>query len=380
MRRSVSLLLPLAASLVAVVIAAASFAQPAAPARIDIPAQQWVALDMPLERHGITGGVKHVTGTLNPDNGRLYFTGGDYRGAQFGNSYRQETWSFSIAERWASRGDRNAGWKLEYPYCGPAGQVQPKHPDFHGWAWDAKRKLFWMVPGTLEISSDNCPGETAGRVSDPGFLLNRIMQFDPATRQWKDVSGNVGAFVETWMSVLDPKTDTLIRFGYSGGSGSMVSVYRIADNKWVNKTLPPNDAKRDIRINKEYLAADLVDRVIYSIDGTAGRLHRYQMDSQKMEDLGPVPGGARGSENFMYVVWDSVNRVLIWFRDTPAAAHAYHPEAKRWEALPMTADKPGARVYGRVLVYDELQNVTMLFGGVEPENPHMFLFRYGEGR
>lgn len=375
--------LTVAVALSAVIGAALSLGQQAPPApRIDIPLKQWVTLEMPARGHGPMGPIKHLTAAYNPDDGRLYMTGGDYEGSNFDQqSYRQETWSLSLAERWANRADQNAGWRLEYPYCGPAGQVQPKHPDFMGWTWDSKRKVFWLVPGVMEISPppNNCPGETGARASDPGFLAARIMQFDPATRQWRDVSGHVGEFAETWMSVYDAKTDTLIRFGHSGGAGALVSVYRIADDRWVDRALPPNGAGRDIRINKEYLAVDYANRVIYAIDGVSGRLHRYRMDKQAMDDLGPVPGGPHGSENYMYVAWDSANQVLLWVRENPPSAHAYHPDSKQWEVIPLTADRPGVAARGRVLVYDPQQNVTLLFGGYDA-NPYMFLFRYGRGQ
>jgi hypothetical protein len=364
-------------------LAVASLAQPTLPAaRIDVPVKQWVALTMPEKGKGPTGPLKHLTAAVNPDNGRIYMTGGDYDGLQFSQqSYRQETWSLSLAERWANRTDRNAGWRLEYPYCGPVGQVQPKHPDFVGWTWDSKRKVFWMVPGVMERLSDssNCPGETGTRASDPGFLYNRIMQFDPETRRWRDVSGNAGSFIDTWMSVYDPKTDTLIRFSHSGSHGSLVSTYSIAEDRWGDRVLPLNAVRRDIRIKKEYLAVDYADRMIYVIDGISGRLHRYGMDAGKMEDLGPVPGGAHGSENQMMVVWDSVSRVLLWFLETKRRAHAYHPGSRRWEELPLIADPPDAMVQGRMLVYDPQQNVMLLLGGL-PANPHMLVFRYGEGR
>jgi hypothetical protein len=369
------------ASAAALIAGTGAIAQQASPSsRIDLPTRQWVALDTPHEGNGISGEMKHVTGALNPDNGRIYLTGGDYsNGTQYdAQSYRQETWSLSLAERWKDRANPNAGWRLEYPYCGPVGQVQPKHPDFVGWTWDPTRKVFWMVPGVMEISPVNCPGETGARTSDPGFLAYRIMQFDPSARQWRDVSGNVGESAETWMSIYDPKTDTIIRFGHNGGTGALVSIYRIAKDRWVNQVLPPNALGRDIRINKEYLAVDYAGRVIYAIDGTHGRLHRYRMDSQAIDDLGPVPGGPNGRENYMYVAWDSTNKILLWFRAETSSAHAYRPDRKAWETIPLTTDNPGATVGGRTLVYDQSQNVFLLFGGL-PANPHLFLFRYGEG-
>lgn len=346
--------------------------------RVDIPLKQWVGLEMPLRGRGPMGPIKHLTAAHNPDDGRIYMTGGDYRGTEFDQSYRQETWSLSLGERWASRADRNAGWRLEYPYCGPAGQMQPKHPDFVGWTWDSKRKVFWMVPGVMEVGTANCPGETGARTSDPGFRLNRIMQFDPAARQWRDVSGNVGQPAETWMSVYDPKNDSLIRFGYSGGGGAMVSTYRIGEDRWVNRSLSAGAGRREIRINKEYLAVDHAERVIYAIDGVAGRLYRYRMDTQAMEDLGAVPGGPHGRENYMYVVWDSTSKVLLWFRYDPPGANAYHPTTRTWETIPLAGDVPGVRPGGRVAVYDPLHNVTVLFGS-HVETSHLFLYRYGDG-
>jgi hypothetical protein len=81
----------------------------------------------------------------------------------------------------------------------------------------------------------------------------------------------------------------------------------------------------------------------------------------------------------MYVAWDSTSKVLLWVRESPPSAHVYTPATKSWEAVPLTADIAAARVGGRVLVYDPHQNVTVLFGGYT-ENPHMFLFRYGDGK
>jgi len=369
-------------TLILVLIAAAllEWAQAGGAAPIDVPTRVWAALAVPEAGHGPTEDMKHITGALNPDNGRIYFTGGDYaNGREYdAQSYRQETWSLSLEERWKNRTDRNAGWRLEYPYCGPVGQVQPKHPDFVGWTWDPTRKLFWMVPGVMEISPVNCPGETGARTSDPAFLAYRIMQFDPAARQWRDVSGNVGESAETWMSIYDPKTDSLIRFGHNGGSGSLVSIYRIAKDRWSVQGLPPNALGQDIRINKEYLAVDYASRVIYSIDGTYGRLHRYRMDSQSIEDLGPVPGGPYGSENYTLIAWDSTNKILLWFRLEPESAHVYHPQQKKWETISLNSDISGAAVRGRVLMYDQMQNVFLLFGGLPP-NPYLFLFRYSDG-
>jgi hypothetical protein len=129
---------------------------------------------------------------ITPPSGRIYFNGGDYAGPTSNggsvgttDSYRQETWSLSIAARFASPSDPGAGWRLEYPYCGPTGQIQPKHPDYTGLVWDAKRSLFYMVPGVMDsVSQGDCPGETPDKADNPGFISGKMMTFDPATQRW----------------------------------------------------------------------------------------------------------------------------------------------------------------------------------------------------
>src|SRR5712691_10418779 len=131
---------------------------------VSIPEKQWVVLPLPAADKGISRMDKHVTLEFTPFNNRIYLTGVDY----YGKSYRQETWSLDIAERLASK-DPAAGWRLEYPYCGPKGAPQPKGPDHVGFAWDPKRNLFWMVPGEMAPHgqyADRCPGERPDYYSD----------------------------------------------------------------------------------------------------------------------------------------------------------------------------------------------------------------------
>ncbi len=342
---------------------------------------KFVALAMPPPGRGIPGrGMKHVTWAFNPRNHRLYATGGDYDGERYQQSYRQETWSLSLAERWTNRADPVAGWRLEYPYCGPQGRVQPKHPDFVGWMWDDRRRVFWMMPGTLVPSDDVCPGETTAARDDPGFLLNRVMTFDPSTRSWADQTPNgytVGPdATETWMSVYDPVRDEIVRFGFNGGTGGVANIVNLSTKRWRVVPLGVNGLGRDVRINAEYLAPDLNGRHIYATDGIAGRLHRWDMDRRILSDLGAVPGGSFGGEGFTYSVWDSINNVLLWYRDDSKTLHVYHPRTRRWRSVSVVTDPPGLPMRARSTVFDPAHNVLLLMGGVEPPNPYMFLYRY----
>jgi hypothetical protein len=360
---------PLLAAVLAVALALV-VAEAQSPPAADIKPGVWLALAAPESGKGPAGPIKHLTPAYHPPSGRIYFTAGDYRGTVVDmQSYRQETWSLSIAERLAARANRNAGWRLEYPYCGPPDQVQPKHPDFVGWTWDSRRSVFWMVPGVMEIASENCPGETDRRADDPGFLHRRLMQFDPETRRWKNVSGQIGDPTETWMSVYDAKTDTIIRFG-NNRTNQAAGIYDIEKDRWSYVNLG-----RGALIRKEYLAVDQEQRQIYAIDGVHGRLVRWDMEDRSLRDLGPVPGGKYTHENYMYVVWDSTSKVLLWVRENPAAFHAYDPEAKSWQALSLASTLPNVQARGRVFVHDPALNVTLLMGGYT-DNPHLFLYRY----
>jgi hypothetical protein len=334
-----------------------------------------VALAAPPEwsGSGIPAGSKHVSAAYHPPSGRIYFTGGDYAGdKRFSTeSYRQETWSLSIAERVANPSNPAAGWRLEYPYCGPAGQVQPKHPDYVGWMWDAKRSLFYLLPGVMDVATEsNCPGETPDRQSNPGFVSGRMMSFDPASRKWAVVgSGDPGPDTsDTWQSVLDPTTDTIHRFGMTMRSNR----YHVGREKWSVGGMP------SINIWKEYLAADIEGRGVYVIDGLAGRLYRYSLDWGSFKDLGPVPGGPLGSTNQTYVAWDSLNKVLFWHKEG-TAFFAYHPDTRQWVTLPIASTAPGVNARGRLLIYDPGQNALLLFGGSDTSTPYIFLYRYGTG-
>ena len=102
--------------------------------RINLTPKTWIA--RPLSEPGKgpcpSGGCKHMRLAHNPINGRIYFLGGDYGGPGAMASARNELFSYSIKEN---------NWNLEYPYCGPAGDIQPDHPDEVG-CIDTRRKVF----------------------------------------------------------------------------------------------------------------------------------------------------------------------------------------------------------------------------------------------
>ncbi|RMH37796.1 MAG: hypothetical protein D6690_01510 [Nitrospirae bacterium] len=381
---------------ITVTIANASVTKSAGPppspptAPIDIPTGVFVALEWP---DGPPIGVensKHVTWAHNPIDGRLYSMGGDMSGNNdsYGNSYRQDMYSFSIAERWANKADKNAGWRQEFPYCSPGGNsVQPKSPDFVGWTWDPTRNVFWMVPGTMVLPvKQACPDRTVSKDDDEHYKYKHIMTYNPfepdLTKRWTDW-GKVPSLPgrgETWQSVYDPVTDTIIRFGHSK---QVADIYDVKTQTWTTIGFGSNAVGGTVRIGRSSLSPDFENRVIYAVDIIAGRLMRWHMDQQILEDLGPVPDGPySGALADGYSAWDSVNKVLLFFHQVTHTLHVYHPDTGTWETPPQPTDPPGlVPDVKHSIVFDPYQNVLALLGHRDDNHdyPYLYLYRYKNG-
>jgi hypothetical protein len=341
-----------------------------------IPEKQWMPLRLPAEGKGISHMDKHVALAFSPLNNRIYFTGGDY----IGKSYRQETWSLDAAERLRNPNDAAAGWRLEYPACGPKGAPQPKGPDFVGWTWDSRRNVFWMVPGEMQPHGQYalvCPGERPDFYGDdliadgPHLLFRHIMTFDPATRTWADYDTNInGKGSDIWYSVYDPVTDTIIR----PSPGPTMGVYDIKAKKWTNHSLGSDANGKTPEIARAHYATDYEKRRIFMIDPLNGRLHRWDMDAHKLSDLGPIPKGPiQGPPGTVipdkaYAVWDSNAKVLIHQRYKRDGVFVYHPDETppRWEVadFPFAPGAPaGLRVHWNGVAFDPVNNVLVGVGG-----------------
>src|SRR6185503_3671976 len=74
---------------------------------IRLPLRTWVERTLPKSGQGpCPTGCKHMRLAHNPDNGRIYFLGGDYSGPGAMSAGRNEVYSYSIG---------TDSWKLEYP-------------------------------------------------------------------------------------------------------------------------------------------------------------------------------------------------------------------------------------------------------------------------
>ena len=332
-------------------------------AQIDIPLDTWIARPLPGIGKSPASEQKHERMAYNPVNGRLYFLGGDYGGPQFGASGRNEVYSYSVEFN---------DWIQEQAYCRPDKGNQPSGPDQVGWAYDSKRKVFWMLPGYMtRPSAANCPDSN-------NVILGSIMSFDPATKTWafENRTNSTGAPSIIKFGHYDPVTDTLFRFAWAGYP--RLETYHIDEDSWEYKSF--GSEFDHAYLGYDYDAIDLVDRVLYVVSALEGKLLKYKMDTKELTYISDLPTGPTQMEG-NYPIWDSVNRVVLWAvggSSTPTSFYVYHPADNSWESRPINQPE-GYTVRGNVAGFDPVQNVLVLMGGYSPANPYLFLYRYANG-
>ncbi len=365
---------------------------PAAGVTVDARPGVFYAFDPPSFR-GPAAGSKHTTWAFHPPSGKVYGIGGDFQdraiqepGGEVSapDSYRQEMYSFDIAARWADGGNRDAGWQRVQPYCGYPGGVQPKSPDYVGWMWDARREGFWMMPGTMVLPGRKvCEDRTVSEKTDERFKYRHIMFYKPdepdAAKRWTDHDPNAFIPTNTWQSIFDPVKDQIIRFGHHGGSGGIVDIYTIASRRWERVRLGAGRRGGDIRLYQSAVAVDEAKRRAFVVDPWVGVLYRFDLDGHRLTDLGPVPDGRFPNvDPYSYVIWDSVNNVmLVWRNDTAQKLYVYDPGKNAWEQPTFTTEPAGltpAVTHG--IVYVPSQNVTLFLGTVERVGSRVWAFRY----
>ncbi len=370
--------------------------------QINIPLKTWVARQLPPVGEATCGygaDCKHSHLAQNENNKRIYFGYGDFSGPfSTSQSARNELFSYSVVEN---------NWVLEYPYCGPQGEVQPFRPDETGFVWDSKRQKFWIVPGGGAFWDDPCPAPSSQKIRD-------IMTFDPVTKKYQHPVGTWHGYDATYYAVYDPVKDAIFMFDHHGGMGTLVLEYTIATDTW--RTIQTSLATDGTYINNAHInvnmpTIDVEGRYIYVISKYTldGVLLRYNIDQGTMtiasRNLPAAPLNA-----YTHIQWDPVNKVLLWpymssYDAYIDALYIWHPDTQTWETdiSPSTlvtlrnpstgqrydqvvaASQEGLPVRGNMAFFDKLNNALLLVGGVadsdseSPNDTHLFLYRYGSG-
>lgn len=342
---------------------------PAAPPAGDLPPNTWVRRRLPTYDPAVytdalpaspVGGIKHVRVRYNPDDKKLYVFGGDHSGGMgfWSDGARHEVYTYDVA---------SDVWTKIHPRCLPTG-AQPLSPDQVLVDYDTKRKMFWM------LSDEILPGiKCVTSVSQPS---DRVFSFDPTTDRYAETPRrSLSSIYPGWRGsvknwVYDPLTDKLYAFG-----ADAVFAYTIQSSgggewwNWINISEYPERTKL---LGFGYLARG--GRWIYTVDLYASRLYRWSIDARKLEDLGVMPFSTNNIEEEAHglIAWNETAQRLMFVRG--GRLWVYDPATKAWTQLPGNPD--GIKPAGNNIVWDGANNALVVFGGLEPANPYIYLFRY----
>ena len=279
---------------------------------------------------------KHLSWCHCPLTRRVYHHGGDTnqavnmfgvnRGASEG-SYYQRDFSLDLLAHFATPSNRNAGAREEFTMCVTGAQVRPKHPDFVGWAWDSKRKLFWHVPGEsfyVAWADMNCDIETEDGADNGGYKnKTHLLTFDPANPSagFVDVGTNHGVKTTNdfpWRSWYDPLRDEIVRFEQANnGLNPWFSRYNITTGVWTHAFLSCTSMYMSTYL---YWTVDPQRRRVYFADRanqtSGGNLTAFDLDTAVFTNLGPLPGVRKwvgsGQNDKGYLVFDWHARLLVY--------------------------------------------------------------------
>jgi hypothetical protein len=359
----------------------------------ELPLRSWIARAFKTPNapaagfSGSGGGSKHLRLAYSQANGKIYFLGGDYSSNPGDGSFENGVWSYDI---------KTDSWVNDYPYCGIPGEIYASRPDEVGWVWDSRRQLFWALPGFFGLAQSG-PG-VCGTGPKVGTPTASITNFNPATNKWSipntPIEPTNPGEEYSKNGVYDPVTDSIWRVRYSGGSGTIWSVYNIAANRWetFNTPVATNGTYiNDTHLDKEYLAIDPVGRHIYAIDPNHYRLFRLDMNTRQIQIMAQPPdfsGRPATLQDITVVAWDSVNTRLFYLRMPSLGGHPtlciFDPSTNTWEVDSMFQPE-GREVRGGSAIFDPNQNALMIIGGLNPSGDvdltitHFFLYRYGNG-
>ena len=211
-------------------------------------------------------GTKHVA-MVEVAPGKIAVYGGDYTGAPYEDSYRQDSWTLDVATGiWTQRG----------AYGSP--DPRPHRPDTMGIGWDAVNQRIIFVPGIItegvsEVWSHYPDGHWVKETTNFGGTgMMRGGVYDAQTRRWLAFaqSSTLGTVVREW------SVDTWQPVATTVWDGS-TSAY----TEYVEDSLPTIVGRNVYMVSRE-IRADSTSSV---------RFFRWNIDSRTMTRMAdpPVP-------------------------------------------------------------------------------------------
>jgi hypothetical protein len=274
--------------------------------------------------------------------------------------------------------------------------------------------------GQMTVTNINIPAGRDIRIywqtAGSALQIGSIMTFDPVTKKW----ANPGVAAEPLNvehpknGVYDPVTDSIWRVGQDNSGSLMFDQFNIATNTWkIYNTPCGRDPNRlgeqrncpagwayinDVQLKFEWLTIDPVGRKLYVIDPLYYRLFEFDLNTKEVRIKAKPPGplyplpSPNGLVDFTQPRFDTVNNVLLYYympnlggggKSGKTQLYIFHPDTDTWETDPMYQPE-GREVRGNHTVFDSVNNVFMVYGGLSAEggNPdrtltHFFIYRYG---
>lgn len=342
----------------------------ASPPSASLPANTWVRRTLPSYDPAVytaslpvspVGGIKHVRVRYNPSDKKLYVFGGDHSGGMDTpwDTARHEVYTYDVA---------TDQWAKVHPRCLDSGR-QPLSPDQVLVDYDSRRNVFWVLSDEVAPSVKCSTG--VRQTSD------KVFAFDPLTHRFTETSRrSLSSIYPDWRGSIknwlyDHKTDKIYAFG--GDSVFRYTIQSPATGRDWWEQLPIGDYReRTKRLGHSYVARG--GRWLYTVDLYASRLYRWHIDRHRLEDLGPMPvsTGRVEEEAHGLIAWNETAGRLMFVR--ARRLWAYDPEAKTWAEIAGNSDRIAP--LGNALAWDAAHNALVVFGGIEPSNPHLYLFRY----
>ncbi|HKO87466.1 MAG TPA: hypothetical protein VJU83_03000 [Burkholderiales bacterium] len=303
---------------------------------------------------------------------RHYFLGGDMRNPWAIESGVNTLWSYDAL---AQREGREA-WRLEYPYWGPAGEVQPCHPDEVTLVEDAKRGRLLMAGGYMFKETLY---ETPWKAGAATPVRQRLMSFDhTGNRKWQVREGDFFGGQSGSRGVLDPIDDRVYYAYYDGGAGTAIRVLDLSSHS-IERRFSNGDARSKPAARWRQGAIDPERRLMWFLDcgkREPARIFEVDLRSFKNRLLATLPWPVYSAIDMPYL--SRSRELFLWgpHGGSPESVLVSTESGALHPGPPQPRNPQGTASYLNYSSYDPTLDAIISFGTVGRPGAVDAIFHY----